>query len=257
MRNASFALVAFSALVFSQMHPADAGQYSMNPRTPGVKYCPAPGADNSEFLHSYWAVDAKTGEMTKVTATDHPSTPAGYDTNQQQEEVLFVAPNVSVENRYVPYPGAAAQEPPPAFRQASLPVQEPAPSFRQASLPIQEPAPTFRQASLPPPPVQMPAPAPASRPRRQAGYSPAPAAPIQQPQVNREQYRQQYQLQAPVSQTAATAVPKASSTVASRPDEVKNMQEKLKNSANKRVSSSKSSKSHSEKLPWWRHIWRN
>lgn len=226
MRNIPVALFAVSALVLLQTVPSEAGQYSMDPRIPGVKYCPAPGADNSEFLHSYWAVDAKTGEMSKITATDHPTIPAGYDTNQQQEEVLFVAPNISVENRYVPYPGASAQEPPPEFRQASRPA----------------PAPV------------MPAPAPvSSRPRRQAARPmPAPPALPQSRQPN--QYREQYQLPpAQVSQTAAVAVPKAP-VVASRAPEVKATQEKVKKSAHKRISKSKT---QSEKQPWWRHIWRN
>lgn len=83
----------------------------------GFRYCPAPGADNRDFNGSYYAVDARTGEMTRYMDGAPREEPFGpVDT---EEKVLFVAPPISVENRYVPYPGAAPQEPPPEFRESN------------------------------------------------------------------------------------------------------------------------------------------
>lgn len=78
----------------------------------GFRYCPAPGADNSDFNSSYYAIDAKTGQMSRYVDGQPRQDLEPVDT---EEKLLFVAPTVNVENRYVPYPGAAPQQAPAEF----------------------------------------------------------------------------------------------------------------------------------------------
>ncbi len=127
MRNiCSSAIAAAFLVVLLHSAPVAAGQMRMpdapppmpnlSAFPPGLKFCPAPGADNSEFNSSYYAVDARTGEMTRYMDGAPRNEPFGPV--DAEEQVLYVSPPISVENRYVPYPGAAPQEPPPAFRRA-------------------------------------------------------------------------------------------------------------------------------------------
>ncbi|MDR1744796.1 MAG: hypothetical protein LBS30_03470, partial [Planctomycetota bacterium] len=60
------------------------------------------------------------------------------------EQVLYVSPPISVENRYVPYPGAAPQMPPPAFR-APGPAQNRERGLHAAAAPAPDPR-AVRQA---------------------------------------------------------------------------------------------------------------
>lgn len=115
--------VAAAAFLFAIHHGAAfAAQRQESPAPPalsrlpvGFKYCPAPGADNRDFNSSYYATDARTGQTTRYVDGAPRAEPYGpVDT---EEKVLWVSPPISVENRYVPYPGAAPQEPPPAFRE--------------------------------------------------------------------------------------------------------------------------------------------
>lgn len=78
----------------------------------GFRYCPAPGADNSDFNNSYYAIDARTGQMSRYVDGQPHQDLEPVDT---EEKVLFVAPPVNVENRYVPFPGGQAQQAPPEF----------------------------------------------------------------------------------------------------------------------------------------------
>lgn len=113
MRTLGFAVVL--AAVVSVCGVAVAGERQLpdiSSLPVGFKFCPAPGADNSDFNCSYYAIDAQTGVMSRYV-DGQPKEDLGYvDT---EEKVLFVAPQVDVENRYVPYPGAAPQQPPAAF----------------------------------------------------------------------------------------------------------------------------------------------
>lgn len=91
---------------------------NMDIRTPGVKFCPAPGCDNDEFIDTHFGIDAKTGQVTKYTGTVHPD-----ETNIQVgagEQILYVSPPISVESRYVPPAGASRMS-------AAVPVQATAP----------------------------------------------------------------------------------------------------------------------------------
>ncbi|MCC8190728.1 MAG: tetratricopeptide repeat protein [Planctomycetes bacterium] len=75
---------------------------------PGAKFCPVPGTDNTVFLDTHFGMDAQTGVVKAYTGTIHPDeAPNGPMTG---EELLFTAPPISVENRYVPRPGTSASE---------------------------------------------------------------------------------------------------------------------------------------------------
>lgn len=90
-----------------------AGQtVDMNSFQAGMRYCPAPWGDNREFLDSHYGVDAKTGELRKYTGTVHPDEIG--DLSQSEEVLLYVAPNISAESRYVP--------PEQAFGRGHVPV---------------------------------------------------------------------------------------------------------------------------------------
>lgn len=135
MRTSLFCGAALMfCFILCQMPVAVSGQFvapSPSPYPPlpnpgslpvGLKFCPAPGADNREFNSSYYAVDARTGQMTRYMDGVPREEPFGPIDGR--EEVLFVAPPISVENRYVPYPGAAPQMPPPEFRQPPAQQQQ-------------------------------------------------------------------------------------------------------------------------------------
>ncbi len=69
----------------------------------GMRYCPAPWCDNSDFENSYFAIDASTGKMYKLSGNGINSE-EDMGTAVAQEEVLYVAPPISVQNIYVPNP---------------------------------------------------------------------------------------------------------------------------------------------------------
>lgn len=133
MRNSSLAAVvmALSVLFFN----ASGQAASPNAQDGGVRYCPAPWCDNSEFIDTHFGIDAKTGKVTKYTGTVHPDETG--DLAGAGDQVLYVAPPLSVENRYVPHHGAAPQTPPPHLL---LPPQQPEPCSLQ-------PMPTARNVS--------------------------------------------------------------------------------------------------------------
>jgi tetratricopeptide (TPR) repeat protein len=84
--------------ILAAADPAPAAAYC----PPGAKYCPAPGADNSIYLDTHFGLDAQTNEIRAYRGTVHPDEipnprPAG-------ETVLYAAPPLSVENRFVPNP---------------------------------------------------------------------------------------------------------------------------------------------------------
>ncbi len=109
-------LLAGASPVWAQAAPVDP-----NYCPPGAKFCPAPGADNNVFLDTYFGVDAQTGQVTRYDSQTHPTDAMGNV--PAQERVLYVAPPVmSVENRFVPYPGAAPTTP-PAYVQNITTVQ--------------------------------------------------------------------------------------------------------------------------------------
>ncbi len=151
-------LLAVSALLLAVLCPASrasAGQMpalppppNLSALPPGLKFCPAPGADNREFNSSYYAVDARTGEMTRYMDGVPRAEPFGPV--DAEEQVLYVSPPISVENRYVPYPGAAPQEPPAAFRRA--PVPPPSRNQGNALHASAAPAPDPRVVRQAPPP---------------------------------------------------------------------------------------------------------
>ena len=86
---------------------------------PGAKFCPAPGADNTAFMSSYYGMDADTGEVTLYSGKAN-NIHADNTNLTTRESVILVAPNVSPENRYVP--PATAFAPQPSYS-APAPVQ--------------------------------------------------------------------------------------------------------------------------------------
>ncbi|MCC8180616.1 MAG: tetratricopeptide repeat protein, partial [Planctomycetes bacterium] len=90
---------------------------------PGAKFCPAPGSDNVTFLDTHFGVDARTGQMTAYTGTQHPT--EVRDRIQTNETVVYTAPQISVENRFVP-PEQVAQrrnvQPQPVYIAPAQPV---------------------------------------------------------------------------------------------------------------------------------------
>lgn len=143
------------AVVFLACAYAVAGQpIDINSMPAGTRFCPAPGADNSEFMQSYFSIDARTGRMTRH---DPDSGPVGVTPEPvAKEEVLFVSPPISVENVYVPPPGGPAR--PPRTRATGV-LRQPAPQ-RQAYRPApqrQQPRPqqyVARPQAYPQPQVQ-------------------------------------------------------------------------------------------------------
>jgi hypothetical protein len=122
LRNAGlvFAVICVSAAFARAGQPGN-----VTPLPAGARFCPAPGADNAEFMSSYFSVDARTGRMTRH---DADSGPVGVDLAVPEEEVvLFVSPPISVENVYVPPPGGPAAPPKThatgAYRQPPRPRQ--------------------------------------------------------------------------------------------------------------------------------------
>jgi hypothetical protein len=141
----------------------------------GARYCPAPWADNSEFMSSYFSVDARTGQMTRHDAN---SGPVGMTPEPEaKEEVLFVSPPISVENIYVPPPGGPAL--PPQTRATGV--------FRQ---------PRQQQRAYP-------------RPQQQYRQAPNPVALQPYPQAQYPQYPRQRQQPYPAGVAAAPVPPGA------------------------------------------------
>lgn len=109
MRIMRKTVLACAVVAFACVPAAFAGQPANVPLPAGARFCPAPGADNSEFMGSYFSIDAQTGQMTRH---DPGSAPIGVTPEPTaREEVLFVAPPISVENVYVPPPGGPALPP--------------------------------------------------------------------------------------------------------------------------------------------------
>lgn len=190
MGNSFSTFFVLGFVVTSIYGSASAGQVrGGNGLDAGVKFCPAPWADNTIFLDTHFGVDAKTGEITKYTGTVHPD--EELNGPGQGEQVLFVAPPISVENKFVPPSEVAArsQRTVPLRRRerrnasASVPEPypaQPAPVPQQAYSPAQfSPAPE----SYPPQPVPAPQQAYSQAqfsPAPQPGYSPAPSTPPRQ-----------------------------------------------------------------------------
>ncbi len=122
LRDMRKAGLAFAAVLLAGAF-ARAGQpIDINSMPAGTRFCPAPGADNSEFMSSYFSIDARTGRMTRH---DPNSGPVGMTPEPAaKEEVLFVSPPISVENVYVPPPGGPRV--PPQTRATGVILQPPA-----------------------------------------------------------------------------------------------------------------------------------
>ncbi len=113
MKRNAFFLFAATASLFGAAASGAAdfpGGAAFN--LPGIRYCAAPGCDNSEFLDTYYSVDARTGKLTAHTANgmadvDNSHLDAG-------ELTLFAAPApagrpaVRADNALAtPHPGTA------------------------------------------------------------------------------------------------------------------------------------------------------
>lgn len=121
IRSVLFATIALAAVfVLGSFQTGNAA--SSGGLEPGLKYCPAPWGDNAEFIDTHFGVDAKTGKVTKYTGTVHPDETGDF--SSPGEQVLYVAPPVNVENRFVPPPGW--EGPPPAAPQRQRVARQPA-----------------------------------------------------------------------------------------------------------------------------------
>lgn len=112
MRTLGIAVVFIFSLSFPVTNAGEQPFPDLSSLPVGFKFCPAPGADNTDFNCSYYAIDAQTGQLSRYVDGQPRQDLGPVDT---EEKLLFVAPPVNVENRYVPYPGAAPQQPPAEF----------------------------------------------------------------------------------------------------------------------------------------------
>ncbi len=186
------AVPAYAAVMFAVMPAvmliatgALAGQpIDINSLPSGARFCPAPWADNSEFMSSYFSIDARTGQMTRH---DPGSGPVGVTPEPiAREEVLFVSPPISVENVYVPPPGGPAVPPRTGATGTVQPSRRPQPP--QAYQPAPQP---YRQPQRPVPvqPQRPVAPQPPQYPQYPQPYPPQAYA---QPLPQRRAYPQPY-----------------------------------------------------------------
>lgn len=174
----------FAAVMLAAAGARAGQQLDINSLTPGVKFCPAPGANNSEFMQSYFSVDARTGQMTR-----HDAGSPGVSIDLEppaEEQVLFVSPPISVENVYVPPPGGS---PVPPRTMATGVMRQPRRAAPVAQPPRARQYPPVQQYPQTRQPVRQPAPA----------YAPQQYAPVQQypqqPQVRPQAYPQYAQTQ--------------------------------------------------------------
>lgn len=114
MRTLGLTVLFTVSCLFSGQHQTLAGESfpDLSSLPNGFRYCPAPGADNSEFNCSYYAIDAQTGQLSRYTDGQPRQDLGPVD---MEEKILFVAPQVDVENKYVPVPGGMPQQPPAEF----------------------------------------------------------------------------------------------------------------------------------------------
>ncbi len=190
--------LACAVVLFGIASAARGGQpININALPAGTRFCPAPGADNSDFMQSYFAIDAQTGQMTR----HGPDTP-GIDMGPEpmgEEVVLFVAPPVSVESIYVPPPGGSPVPPRtmatgvlPQTRPQPQPVryaapQQTYPQQQQAYAQLAQPAYAQPQPARPYPQQTYAQPAAYARPTEYAQTQPYPQ-PYPQPYVQPAAY---------------------------------------------------------------------
>lgn len=98
---------ALPLLAFLLLTGAASAAQKASPYPQGMRYCPAPWCDNSDFLDTHFGMDAKTGKVYAYKGSVHPdeiANPPGGG-----EVVLYSAPPISVENKYVPPSQVAAR----------------------------------------------------------------------------------------------------------------------------------------------------
>ncbi len=136
---------------------AQSGEQAALPCPPGAKFCPLPGSNNQAFMQNYFAMDAKTGQVTTVSSIESQAVDNSHlDTG---EVLLMVAPNGNYDNIYVPPSqvaggvAAPAMQPPAVMPMQSMPVQamQPAPAVSmpmpQQWAPFYQPLPPARPIS--------------------------------------------------------------------------------------------------------------
>ncbi len=95
------ALFASAAVSADYVVPSFGEGLPQIPNIPGLRYCAAPGCDNSEFLDTHFGIDATTGQLL-VFRGDSVQEVDNSHLDGQEEVVLAVAPTVNYENIYVP-----------------------------------------------------------------------------------------------------------------------------------------------------------
>ncbi len=199
MREMRKAGPAFAVVMLAVTFALAGQPIDINSLPAGARFCPAPWADNNEFMSSYFSIDAQTGRMTRH---DPGSGPVGMTPEPvAREEVLFVSPPISVENVYVPPPGGPAVPPrtratgtvqqsrqPPPQAYSPMPQQYRQPPPQQRPVPVQRPQQVYPQYTQYPQPQPYPPQAYAQQPLPQRPAYPPPPNP--QPQQNLQPYPQ-------------------------------------------------------------------
>ncbi|MCD8350029.1 MAG: tetratricopeptide repeat protein [Planctomycetaceae bacterium] len=131
---------------------AQSGEQAALPCPPGAKFCPLPGSNNQAFMQNYFAMDAKTGQVTTVSSIESQAVDNSHlDTG---EVLLMVAPNGNYDNVYVPPSQVAGGVAAPVMQPSvSVPAQamQPAPAMAmpmpQQWAPFYQPLPPARPIS--------------------------------------------------------------------------------------------------------------
>lgn len=89
----------------------------------GMRYCPAPWCDNSEFIDTHFGIDAQTGKMTKYVGG---SNPYEEEVTSNGEEIVLWTPTSSAGNNYIRPDDALATRPPARISTGDRTMSRPA-----------------------------------------------------------------------------------------------------------------------------------
>lgn len=107
MRGKSALVFVVSALSLGVSVSLAGEQQGLMALPAGAKYCPLPGSNNDQFMRSYFAMDAKTGQVSTVSSIENQ--PIDNSHLDSGEVVLMVVPSGSYENVFVPPEQAGLQ----------------------------------------------------------------------------------------------------------------------------------------------------
>ena len=128
-RNVAFFFAVTAMLFASEVSSSADFPNGVAYDLPGVRFCPAPGCDNGDFLDTYYSVDAKTGQLTVHTGdTSRPAAPG--ERADGGEVTLYSAPGTGYDSTFSAREGTiradrAYANPNPAYGRDRLDVQSP------------------------------------------------------------------------------------------------------------------------------------